>query len=100
VATTVFVELPCPGAGQSRAVVLVSPDLQGANNPQNSAAVNNPVQEQDLNSERELITSLYLVRLALEGLPVPTGYTRRIRDGGCGRESRNPAAARGLPRPA
>src|SRR6266481_5623625 len=60
----------------NRAQLLVSPELQG-NNPQNSAAVNNPVQEQDLNSERELITSLYLVRLALEGLPVPAGYTRR-----------------------
>jgi len=60
----------------NRAQLLVSPELQG-NNPQNSAAVNNPVQEQDLNSERELITSLYLVRLALEGLPVPAGYARR-----------------------
>ena len=57
----------------NRAQLLVSPDLQG-NAPPNSSAVNNPVQEQDLNSERELITSLYLVRLALEGLPVPPAY--------------------------
>src|ERR1700719_3511054 len=57
----------------NRAQLLVSPDLQG-NTPQNPGAVNNPVQEQDLNSERELITSLYLVRLALEGLPVPAAY--------------------------
>jgi uncharacterized protein involved in exopolysaccharide biosynthesis len=57
----------------NRAQLLVSPDLQGST-PQNSAAVNNPVQEQDLNSERELITSLYLVRLALDGLPVPRAY--------------------------
>ena len=60
----------------NRAQLLVSPDLQGST-PQNSAAVNNPVQEQDLNSERELITSLYLVRLALEGLPVPHSYQHR-----------------------
>jgi uncharacterized protein involved in exopolysaccharide biosynthesis len=59
----------------NRAQLLVSPDLQGST-PQNSAAVNNPVQEQDLNSERELITSLYLVRLALEGLP-PHSYEHR-----------------------
>ena len=59
----------------NRAQLLVSPDLQG-NAPPNSSAVNNPVQEQDLNSERELITSLYLVRLALEGLPVPPAYQR------------------------
>jgi uncharacterized protein involved in exopolysaccharide biosynthesis len=60
----------------NRAQLLVSPDLQGST-PQNSAAVNNPVQEQDLNSERELITSLYLVRLALDGLPVPHSYEHR-----------------------
>jgi uncharacterized protein involved in exopolysaccharide biosynthesis len=60
----------------NRAQLLVSPDLQGGN-PQNAGAVNNPVQEQDLNSERELITSLYLIRLALDGLPVPASYSRR-----------------------
>src|ERR1700689_1604856 len=60
----------------NRAQLLVSPDLQGST-PQNSAAVNNPVQEQDLNSERELITSLYLVRLALDGLPVPPAYSHQ-----------------------
>ena len=84
----------------NRAQLLVSPDLQGSNNPQNSAAVNNPVQEQDLNSERELITSLYLVRLALEGLPVPPAYEHRIGDGSCRRESGDPFAARGLSRAA
>src|ERR1700735_458127 len=57
----------------NRAQLLVSPDLQGST-PQNSGSVNTPVQEQDLNSERELITSLYLVRLALDGLPVPRAY--------------------------
>jgi uncharacterized protein involved in exopolysaccharide biosynthesis len=60
----------------NRAQLLVSPDLQG-NSPQNSAGVTNPVSEQDLNSERELITSLYLVRLALQDLPVPPGYAHR-----------------------
>jgi uncharacterized protein involved in exopolysaccharide biosynthesis len=60
----------------NRAQLLVSPDLQGST-PQNSAAVNNPVQEQDLNSERELITSLYLVRLALDCLPIPHSYEHR-----------------------
>ena len=49
----------------NRAQLLVSPDLQ-VNAPQNSGSVSNPVSEQDLNSERELITSLYLVRLALQ----------------------------------
>jgi uncharacterized protein involved in exopolysaccharide biosynthesis len=57
----------------NRAQLLVSPELAGST-PQNSGSVNNPVQEQDLNSERELITSLYLVRLALDGLPVPRAY--------------------------
>jgi uncharacterized protein involved in exopolysaccharide biosynthesis len=57
----------------NRAQLLVSPELQGST-PQNSGSVNNPVQEQDLNSERELITSLYLVRLALNGLPIPHAY--------------------------
>ena len=60
----------------NRAQLLVSPDLQA--NPQpNSGAVSNPVSEQDLNSERELITSLYLVRLALQDLPIPPAYARR-----------------------
>jgi uncharacterized protein involved in exopolysaccharide biosynthesis len=60
----------------NRAQLLVSPDLQGNSAP-NSAAVTNPVSEQDLNSERELITSLYLVRLALQDLPIPAAYQHR-----------------------
>jgi len=60
----------------NRAQLLVSPDLQ-VNAPQNSGSVSNPVNEQDLNSERELITSLYLVRLALQDLPVPPAYAHR-----------------------
>ena len=60
----------------NRAQLLVSPDLQ-ANGPQNPAGVTNPVSEQDLNSERELITSLYLVRLALQDLPIPPAYAHK-----------------------
>jgi uncharacterized protein involved in exopolysaccharide biosynthesis len=60
----------------NRAQLLVSPDLQ-VNAPPNSATVSNPVSEQDLNSERELITSLYLIRLALQDLPVPPAYAGR-----------------------
>jgi uncharacterized protein involved in exopolysaccharide biosynthesis len=60
----------------NRAQLLVSPDLQGSG-PQSPSAVSNPVSEQDLNSERELITSLYMVRLALQDLPVPPKYARR-----------------------
>ncbi len=60
----------------NRAQLLVSPDIQG-NSPQNPSTVSNPVSEQDLNSERELITSLYLIRLALQDLPVPPSYARK-----------------------
>lgn len=60
----------------NRAQLLVSPDLQG-NSARNSATVTNPVSEQDLNSERELITSLYLVRMALQDLPIPPAYAHR-----------------------
>jgi uncharacterized protein involved in exopolysaccharide biosynthesis len=60
----------------NRAQLLVSPDLQ-ANGPQNPAGVTNPVSEQDLNSERELIISLYLVRLALQDLPIPPAYAHK-----------------------
>src|SRR5260370_41815212 len=59
----------------NRAQLLVSPDLQ--TNPQPNSGAVNPVSEQDLNSERELITSLYLVRLALQDLPVPPAYAHR-----------------------
>lgn len=59
----------------NRAKLLVSPGLQ-ENSPQSPSAVANPVNEQDLNSERELITSLYLVRLVIADLPVPPAYQR------------------------
>lgn len=54
----------------NRAQLLVSPGLQ-PDAQQNPAVVSNPVNEQDLNSERELLTSTYLVRLALADLPLP-----------------------------
>jgi uncharacterized protein involved in exopolysaccharide biosynthesis len=59
----------------NRAELLVSPGLQ-ENASQNRSAGSNPVNEQDLNSERELITSLYLVKLVIADLPVPASYKR------------------------
>jgi uncharacterized protein involved in exopolysaccharide biosynthesis len=54
----------------NRAQLLVSPDLQ-TESSQNPAIVANPVSEQDLNSEVELITSIHLIRQAIAGLPLP-----------------------------
>ena len=60
----------------NRAQLLVSPGLQ-ENAQQSPSAITNPVSEQDLNSERELITSLYLVKLVVADIPVPRAYTRK-----------------------
>src|SRR5215469_5273181 len=50
----------------NRAQYLVSPDIQdNGNRPQ---AIANPVSEQDLNSERELVTSMFLVKEAIADL--------------------------------
>jgi polysaccharide biosynthesis protein PslE len=54
----------------NRAELLVSPGLS-ENTPQNPAVVTNPVNEEDLNSEMELLTSTYLIRRAVEELPPP-----------------------------
>jgi uncharacterized protein involved in exopolysaccharide biosynthesis len=54
----------------NRAQLLVSPALEN-NTPNQPAVVANAVTEEDLNSERELISSDYLVQQALEGLPEP-----------------------------
>jgi uncharacterized protein involved in exopolysaccharide biosynthesis len=54
----------------NRAQLLVSPGLQ--EDPNQPSAVNNPVTEEDLNSETELLYSPYLVRQALTGGPRPT----------------------------
>ena len=54
----------------NRAQLLVSPDLQ-TESSQNPAIFTNPVSEQDLNSEVELLTSIHLIKLAIGGLPLP-----------------------------
>jgi uncharacterized protein involved in exopolysaccharide biosynthesis len=51
----------------NRAQLLVSPDLQHEST-QNPAIITNPVSEEDLNSEVELLTSNYLVHQAVEGI--------------------------------
>lgn len=58
----------------NRAQFLVSPDLQDSS-PDKPAVVANPVSEEDLNSERELIASLYLVKNAIADLPATPSYT-------------------------
>jgi uncharacterized protein involved in exopolysaccharide biosynthesis len=54
----------------NRAQLLVSPDLQ-TESSQNPAIIANPVSEQDLNSEVELLTSVHLIRQAIMGLRPP-----------------------------
>lgn len=51
----------------NRAQLLVSPDLQ-RESAQNPAIITNPVSEEDMNSEVDLLTSEYLVRQAVEGM--------------------------------
>src|SRR5580700_7615786 len=61
----------------NRAELLVSPGL-AANTEQNPAVVSNPVNEEDLNSEMELLTSTYIIKRAIEALPPPVqkkGFT-------------------------
>ena len=55
----------------SRAQFLVSPDIQ-SNSTERPAVIANPVSEEDLNSERELVTSLFLVRQAIGDLHTPS----------------------------
>jgi uncharacterized protein involved in exopolysaccharide biosynthesis len=67
----------------NRAELLVSPGLQETS-PQNPAVVANPVNEEDLNSEMELLTSVYLVKRAIESLPPPAhhkGITAPVMNG-------------------
>ena len=54
----------------NRAQLLVSPALEN-NTPNQPAVVSNAVTEEDLNSERELLSSDYLIRQALDGLAAP-----------------------------
>ena len=58
----------------NRAQFLVSPDLQQGESAERPAVVSNPVTEEDLNSEKELLTSEYLVRQAIAGLKEPAKY--------------------------
>jgi uncharacterized protein involved in exopolysaccharide biosynthesis len=54
----------------NRAQLLVSPNLRDSS-PKDATIVVNPVNEQDLNSEVELISSLQLIKRAIAGLRVP-----------------------------
>ncbi|HVN28502.1 MAG TPA: GNVR domain-containing protein [Candidatus Binataceae bacterium] len=54
----------------NRAELLVSPGM-GPNSQQNPAVVSNPVSEEDLNSEMELLTSTYIIKRAIEPLQPP-----------------------------
>jgi len=54
----------------NRAQLLVSPALENTT-PNQPAVLANAVTEEDLNSERELLSSDYLVQEALDGLPMP-----------------------------
>lgn len=60
----------------NRAQYLVSPDLQGNSQDKQAIVAPQPVTQADLNSEVELLTSTYLIKQALEGLPAP------VKDGG------------------
>jgi len=60
----------------NRAELLVSPGMS-ENTPQNPAVIANPVNEEDLNSEMELLTSTYIIKRAIEELPPPT-HTKGI----------------------
>jgi uncharacterized protein involved in exopolysaccharide biosynthesis len=65
---------------QDRAPLLVSPNLEAAQITQ-PAIVNTPPDEQDLNSEVELLTSPYLVQRAVDGLaPGKNGFAAEILD--------------------
>jgi uncharacterized protein involved in exopolysaccharide biosynthesis len=67
----------------NRAELLVSPGI-AANTQQNPAVVSNPVNEEDLNSEMELLTSTYIIKRAIESLTPPVkekGFTAPVMNG-------------------
>jgi uncharacterized protein involved in exopolysaccharide biosynthesis len=74
---------------ENRANLLVSPALDN-NTPNQPAVVANSVTEEDLNSERELLTSDYLVEQALSDIPLPS-------DAGFGHAVGFMSTAAGLP---
>ena len=57
----------------NRAQLLVSPNLQDSS-AKDASIVANPVSEEDMNSEVELLTSLYLIKLAIADLKPPSSY--------------------------
>ncbi|MGH7934195.1 MAG: GumC family protein [Candidatus Binataceae bacterium] len=58
----------------NRAQYLVSSALKDGNTPQNAAIIANPVSEEDLNSELELLTSTHLIEQAIANIPMPLLY--------------------------
>ena len=54
----------------NRAELLVSPGLS-ANTPQNPAVVSNPVNEEALNSEMDLLTRTYIITRQIADVPPP-----------------------------
>jgi len=58
---------------RNRAQLLVSPDLSESTQAKQEI-VSTPVSEEELNSERELLSSPYLVRKAIEGLTAPVHH--------------------------
>lgn len=58
----------------NRAQYLVSSALKDGNTPQNAAIIANPVSEEDLNSEVELLTSTHLIEQAIANVPLPLLY--------------------------
>jgi uncharacterized protein involved in exopolysaccharide biosynthesis len=82
----VLVTLLCPPTYRStakilvqdnRAQYLVSPELQGDASAR-QAVVAQPITQADLNSEAELLTSTYLVKGALTGVPRPGGQNQGV----------------------
>lgn len=57
----------------NRAQLLVSPNLQDSS-AKDASIVANPVSEEDMNSEVELLTSLYLIKRAIADLKPPSAY--------------------------
>jgi uncharacterized protein involved in exopolysaccharide biosynthesis len=57
----------------NRAELLVSPGMS-ATSPQSPAVVTNPVSEEDLNSEMELLTSNYIIKRAIADMPPPARH--------------------------
>jgi uncharacterized protein involved in exopolysaccharide biosynthesis len=75
----VFVTALCPPTYQSaaqvmvrddRAQLLIAPNLRGSS-ARDASIVSNPVSQEELNSEVELLRSRHLITAAIKGLPLP-----------------------------